>query len=232
MDISNLIDSRNIGLFEEIKSKNNLTFQYSNENNYACCSEGKNSTIFIPKDKPCIDSFTHELLHIYLRTKEVYAGGCLTIQINESKDLEPLFDKEIIDHITNVIDHIKMYPIYISLGFDKTKFLDDFDKPKCTNEEIRNLQIYHSVLHTLKPHFFKLFVGKFFSMKGCPNDNYDYESFYKELDDLDFILLQDLNTFYDEWSSFNIDSNDILDKSYREIMSDLVVAFKVWNMTN
>jgi hypothetical protein len=232
MDLTTLLDKRNAELFEEVSKKCKITFEYSSENNYACYSEGQSSIIYVPKYNQSIESLTHELLHIYLRTKEMYAGGCLTRMINESKELEQLFDKELIDHITNVIDHIKMFPIFISLGFDKEKFIDDFNTPKCTEEEIKRLELYHSVLPNFKPDFFKLFVGKFFSMKGCPNDKYNYEICYKKMDDLDFILLQDLNSFNDEWQSYDINKNDIFDKHYREIMSELVVSFKAWNRTN
>lgn len=232
MDISQFIDERNKIIYEEIKSKININFSLTEKEEYACYSEGKNATIYISKNNISIEAFTHELLHLYLRIKEVYAGGCLKRMVNGSSELNSLFDNELLDHFSNSIDHIKMLPIYLELGFEKKKFISDYAKPKCTQNEINVLQIYSSSLQKLKPDFFKLFTGKYFAMKACPNDKHDYTKYYLNLSDLDSILLQNLEKFYNEWNSFNIYSNNILDKSYHEIVTDLILSFKVWDIAN
>ena len=69
-----------------------------------------------PKNRICADSFTHELLHIYLRSKGVFIGARLKRKLQSSKTLSIIYSEPLLEHLGNCLDHIKMLPIYLELG--------------------------------------------------------------------------------------------------------------------
>ena len=74
VEITKLIDNRNQELWNEIVSKYQVDLQASFNSEYACKSKSNSVTFFVPLNNYCPDSFTHELLHVYIRLKEVYIG--------------------------------------------------------------------------------------------------------------------------------------------------------------
>ena len=71
VDIAKLIDKRNETLWNEIVSKCQFDVQASANAEYACYSKSDAVIFFVPLNNYCPDSFTHELLHVYIRLKEV-----------------------------------------------------------------------------------------------------------------------------------------------------------------
>ncbi len=99
IDITKLVDDRNREIYNQVKESINLSIQISSKGEYLCYSEGKNSTIFIPKKKYNINYFTHELLHAGLRVKHMYAASNFNIQVNQNSKLRALFDERLIEHV-------------------------------------------------------------------------------------------------------------------------------------
>ena len=76
MMIEGLIDNRNSELFKELSKNYEIEVELVHHTNeYGCYSINNSSTIYVPESNICADSFTHELLHIYLRSKEIYIGS-------------------------------------------------------------------------------------------------------------------------------------------------------------
>jgi hypothetical protein len=180
MDTKGLIDSRNIELWTALSKVREISIKREKQNIYSAYSIDNKTTIYVPIDGNDPASFTHELLHVFLRTKKVYIGAGLQISIKESKVLSKIFSDNLIEHIGNCLDHIKMFPLFVNLGYEPDKFLSDYSENKLTNNEIL----------CIKKHFFTRFfkkvlynktaidfyIGKYFAAISCPNTTFDYTS--------------------------------------------------------
>ncbi len=106
MDTNGLIDNRNLELWNSLRMVHDIEIRKEKRPDYLAFSKNSKTIIFVPFDNVDPASFTHELLHIYLRTKKVFIGGGLTVSIKESEKLSRIFSDNLIDHIGNCLDHI------------------------------------------------------------------------------------------------------------------------------
>ena len=107
-DISKLIDERIKSIWDEINSRYDISLQFHNEANYLAYSINKTVIFYIAENNYDKDYFAHELLHIYLSTKQIRIGGYLTLRFRESALLSDIFSQPLIEHIGNTLAHIKM----------------------------------------------------------------------------------------------------------------------------
>ena len=71
VDVFKLTDDRNWDLYNYVRQKINLEVIYTTDSFDSCNIGVKNATIYISIKNPSIESFTHELLHIYFKLKGV-----------------------------------------------------------------------------------------------------------------------------------------------------------------
>lgn len=136
MDTKGLIDHRNSVLWNSLITVHDIEIHIEKRPDYLALSRSGKTNIFIPFDKIDPASFTHELLHIYFRVKEVFIAGALKVSIKASEKLSRIFSDDLIEHIENCLDHIKMLPKFLKLGFGEKDFLSDYYVNKLTDEEI------------------------------------------------------------------------------------------------
>jgi len=224
--LEGLIDNRNKQLFEELKSVHTIDVQFENRNDYSCFSKGNHSTIYIPKFDKKPPSFTHELLHIYLRTKKVFIGAAFKICINDSDVLKNYFDDHLIEHVGNTLDHVKMFPQFIQLGFNQSEFITDFNVDKLTEAQIQTIKTKFEAKWFFKTHkfkqAFKLFIGKYFAVKACPNTSFNYNDKLSRLRDIHPELYDISQTFFDAWAAFDYNDTNQLSGGYHVILYDYI----------
>ena len=107
-----LLDHRNQNLWNEISKDYNISFEDSLSKEYGCFAQNKNVIFYIDKDNLSKSSFTHEMLHVYLRCKDCFISGGLNNTIRQNSILSSMFSQELLEHMGNCLDHIKMLPIY------------------------------------------------------------------------------------------------------------------------
>ena len=224
-----LLDSRNSSLFEELKKNYEIEVELVNHtNDYGCYSINNTSTIYVPKSNICTDSFTHELLHVYLRSKEIFIGARLKRLIQPSRTLSIIYLEPLLEHIGNCLDHIKMLPIYIDLGFDKRKFLVDYESNKCTIQEVDQIKRYWKQGIIYNAQVIEFYLEKYFAAKACPNENIDYENSLKGLNQIDEKLFSINEELIQRWIEMKIDSQDILEDDYKKIVGDYLDKMEDW----
>ena len=81
METYGLIDKRNIDLWETLNKEFEISIVRQNQDTYSVYTRSGKATISIPLDKADCASFTHELLHIYMKKKEVFIGGGLKLSV-------------------------------------------------------------------------------------------------------------------------------------------------------
>lgn len=122
-DISPYLNESSRFLWEQLNSKYKITVRFNDVNEYSIYSEGQNATVLVdPTNKPCVASFTHELLHLLIRSTQTYAGSTIALTVQESPMLRLVMTDNLLQHIGNCLDHAKMLPLYLEMGFERHLF--------------------------------------------------------------------------------------------------------------
>lgn len=212
-----LIDSRNQKLWKKLNETHSISVQLSDCPNYACYSENNESIVYVTENNIDINSFTHELLHIFIRQKEIFIGSSIKLLINGNETLSKVFSNDLIEHFGNCLDHIKMLPIYLELGFDKKKFITDYDVNKCSKSEVQALKNGFKVRGTYYYEFVDYYIGKFIAIKSDPKQHINYPKSLKELKNIDSNLFDILENLINEWVEMPIEKVNIWDDDYHSI---------------
>jgi hypothetical protein len=123
--IENYINSQNRKIWDEIKNQYNFRLIYNpSEYSWASKVDGNFAEIVTPNQNIEFDSFTHELLHIYIDYLGLTPYPDLIHNIKSMNSLGILVvEGQLISHLYNVCSHKKMFPIYKEIGFSEYNFV-------------------------------------------------------------------------------------------------------------
>lgn len=232
MDTNGLLDNRNLGLWNSLIMIHDIGIRKANRPDYLALSESGRTTIFVPHDNINPAYFTHELLHIYLRTKGVFIGGALALSIKESKILSRILSDNLIHHIGNCLDHIKMLPKFLDLGFNESDFLSDYSVNKLTDDDLLKIKRHYMAPITSEKVYnasaVDHFIGKYFAASSCPNRSYDYARQLKKLEIIDPDLFEILETFLIDWKNLDYNDTDPTPGSYNLLLFNFIENLKAW----
>ena len=151
-------------------------------------------------------SFTHELLHIYLSTKKVFISGLNTFN-KGNPNLSRIFSDNLLEHTGNCIEHIKMLPIFLSLGFEENIFYQITPQNKFTAQELEAIKNHFSEYGLYHSSIIDLFIGQYFATKSCPDNSKDYTNQLKELQSINIELYLILDKFLIAWNNFDYNND-------------------------
>ncbi|RXF67735.1 hypothetical protein [Arcticibacter tournemirensis] len=228
IDLNQLIDERNQALWDTLNAHFQIDFQPSANNEYRVYSINDSATFYVPENDHCADSFTHELLHVYLRYKKVFIGAAFINTVNSSKILKNLLNDRLTEHVGNCLDHIKMIDHYDQMGFPREKFITDYDQHKCTPSDLADLKRYYKQNGSYNTEAVNLYIGKFVAMCADFNESFDYEPCFAALDKLDPQLFTVLDQLVSDWEDLDIESDDILTSSYYPLLNTFYEGMKRW----
>lgn len=230
--MKDLIDSRNESLWTELQRRYNITFEKSDNGEYSCFSINDDITFFIVPDNLSKDSFTHEMLHVYLRMKDCYMGAGLKLTIKQSKILSAIMSDKLIEHMGNCLDHIKMLPIYLDMGFNREKFLLDYDTHKCSDNELFSLKANYWQGKKINPKSVDLYIGKLFAIYADPNNSIDYSIQLNALKKIDPMLYQITTDMIEYWNKIKIEDRQLMDDDYHSVLFEYYDNLKKWITKN
>lgn len=232
MDTVGLVDDRNINLWEALNTTYEITIQREKRDTYAAFTQNGKATIYVPLDKRDPASFTHELLHIYLKTKEVYIGGALKLFVTQDPTLSKILSENLLEQIGNCLEHVKMLPKFLEMGFKSQDFISDYSVNKLNQQEIRALKKHFKTRALFKKYYnssaIDLYIGKYFSARACPNKLFNYENGLQELKGIDIELFQILETFNRDWDKYDYNDRDPVTRDYHDFLSDFVNGLIKW----
>lgn len=205
-DIKKLIDTRNQALWRAVSQSHKITLQFHNCDEHAIHYKSSTAIIYIPPDNYSVAAFTHELLHLYLDAKTIYIGACIKLMCRSKNNLSAMLSDALLDHISNTLDHKKMFPVYLKLGFERRDFIKDYDLPKCSDNEIEFIKLFLKPGSTVWEGAADVFIGKFFGIKACPNNTINYTNFLNELKSANSSLFNILDKFWQSWESYDIEA--------------------------
>lgn len=226
IDSSKLIDSRNQDLFEMVCSKFDVTFEPSYNGEHSIFTIQNQITFYIPVGVYSIDSFSHELLHGYIDYYGINITGSFKNTMSSSNLLSKIFDTALAEHITNSIAHTLMLPIFLERGFDRAKFLFDYETFKTEPSFIHKIGKLYKQGNQYNVSAVKNFIGKYFAFKCDPNPAFDYQIELSQLKKIDAQLYRILDDYFSKWSDYDFTNDEF--GLYREINMGLYDSLKPW----
>lgn len=228
IDLKQLADERNEALWDTLNKHFQIDFAPSANNEYRVYSINDSATFYVPANNLCADSFTHELLHVYLRYKKVFIGEAFINTISCSAILKNLLNDRLLEHVGNCLDHIKMFEKYDQMGFRPEKFILDYHQHKCKPSDLADLKRYYKQNGSYNREAINLYIGKFLAMCADFNESFDYETCFEALDKLDPTLFTILDQLVSDWENLDIESDDILESSYYPLLNTFYEGMKRW----
>ena len=211
------LDYRNINIWKELSKALTISVTYHDEKSYGLYRINNSVNIYVPHLPPCKDSFTHELLHLWLDMNDVSVSRTLSSTFKTDQLFKFLFKPELGDHLGNCADHYKMLPLYLNMGFERNKFLQDYDSIKCSDIALTMIEgWYNHEDYPSQQYAVEQYLAIFFSMKACPNPKFDYEESLNRLNKLDSQIYEILETFWVALDNFDVNNADSVFNSYRQ----------------
>ena len=234
MNTKGLIDNKNRSLWSYLSERHKIEVCKGKGVEYSAYSKSGKTIIYVPDDNLDSASFTHELLHVFLRTKDVFIGGGLRRSVMENQSLSKIFSDELIEHVGNCLDHVKMLPEFLKLGYPRETFLTDYYAEKLLDDDITTIKkafktnlIFTKVYHAKAV---DIFIGKFFAAAACPNDYFNYKPRLEKLREIDSELFEILEAFFNSWLAFDYNDTDPITGSYHMILFDFLEGLEKWIM--
>lgn len=230
-----LIDHRNSKLWDELcNSQQEIKIEKSPEPNYAVFSQGSTSIIYVEEGNLNPASFAHELLHIKNSANGIYLNGALIRLRNGSSLIQKMFPQKLMEHIGNCLEHIKMLPEFLEMGYLDEEFISDYHQEKLPDDEIKDInkefKKTKSYTTTYNALAIEYFVAKYFAAKACNNNAFDHEKQLEKLKSVDESLFNILNDFMEKWNNYDFShEGDFLNyDGYNIILFNLIEALETW----
>lgn len=226
--MNELLDHRNLKLWERISKTYKINFENSENDEYSCYTKDDSITFYIGKGELSKDSFTHEMLHIYFKVNNCFIGGGLTNILLYNNRLGKILNSELIEHIGNCFEHIKMFPIYLEMGFEKAKFLKDYSQHKCQKEIIYYLNNNYYSQNEVNLNIVHLFIGTLVAILADPNDDFNYDEELKVFQKLDETLFLTIQSAVNTWGEIEIENTDVTKTNYHDLIFNLEYDLEKW----
>jgi len=228
LEITELIDKRNEKLWNELNKEHSITVELTDKPNYAVYSINNESIVYVTKNNLDIASFTHELLHIDIRLKEIYFGTSFELLVRESAELSGIISKELTEHFGNCMSHILMLPKFIEFGFDKKEFISDYNVNKCTKNEIQDLKDNFKIRGIYNSQAIDFYIGKFIAIKADPKQHINYPKSLSELKKLDSDLYNILDKCVSSWKNMPFVKENLWDDDHGSVSFELYQNLCEW----
>jgi hypothetical protein len=234
LSVEPYLDSNNQELWQTMSQGFNIVIDYSPEGCYGNYHQSNDCTIYVPIGKePDPASFSHELLHLYLSHYKIYIGGAIECLFRERYPHNIIFDKGLYDHITNCLEHIKMLPLYLKLGYPIEKFLLDYYEEKLTFEDLKRLRKgYKSGIFSYKfnRRAVNFYIGQFFAAKADINPTNYYDKLLSDMNQLDTTLYSALDTFWNGWVNYDVEKKrEVWEDDYHVLVDKLADDLSDWS---
>ncbi|MDN3725401.1 hypothetical protein QRD02_13515 [Aequorivita sp. SDUM287046] len=220
-----LIDKRNEDLWHEMNEYFKITLKENSKSGYLTNFSPEEVTIYIDKENMGPAPFTHELLHLYIKQKQTLILEDFSERTEDDHELLHLFSQKVVNHICNCLEHFKMLPMYLGMGFEKDHFTKDFHKQMMDQKDMERITGTYLKNGIYDGKAVQDFMGKFFSMKSSPNKSFDYETYFTALSQLDAPLYGILDRFWDSWLTFKIGNPP---EEYQAMLDTFLGEMREW----
>ena len=166
---------------------------------------------------------------MYVETKENIVCCLITGLIRENDILKLIFSNELIEHVTNCINHVKMLPLFIKMGYHKKNFLADSSLNKCEVKYAQRIKRNFIFFGVYNKTAIDNYIGKYFAMKADISGK-DYSKQLSILSGTDKELYEMLEKFWKKWIKFDIDTTDAIDYWLDDFAGELIESLEEWTL--
>jgi hypothetical protein len=225
MNIEYIFDDKTKLLIQDLKNDFQIEFK-EREIDYCEVYTIKNqATIYYNPKLIDNESIAHELLHIKLKRYNYVIGNHIYFSCLNNSKLQKIFNKFLCDYIGNCLDHFKMYPEYLEMGYSPEGFLKNGLEEKCSLQDIKTLNL--SFLRTFKTKSIELYIGYLISIYADHIDN-NYIEHLILLQEKDSDLFEVISNFWNKWKEFDITNIDAIYNSDIELADSFVTDMEEW----
>lgn len=130
-----------------------------------------------------------------------------------------------------------MLPIFIKMGFRENDFITDYGVNKMDEQDIEILKNNFCIKSSFGDSYFNkiyvdCYIGKYFAIKACPNNSFDYSSGLCALKSINPQLYSILDSFMTEWINFNINDANPTTGGYFSMEYDFTKGLENWILSN
>lgn len=227
-----LLDEHNSELWRYLNERHHIELRRGRRPDYLLYSEGVVSLIDIPDDKADAASFTHQLLHLDLWVKDVYVNSCLIAAVESSSILSGILKRPILEHIANSLEHLKMFPVFIDMGYKAGAFLSDYQTNRLTEHTMRGIKEHfkHRIFFKSIYSSFGIasFITSYFTARSCPAECFDYSRELQQLKSTAPLLYGILERFTEKWNRYDVTTIPSEGSSYELIIYEFVKELELW----
>lgn len=223
-----IIDDRNMSLYNKVTAMINVNvIEYEVAEAMHKHTAGS-STIFMPRTDTTPETFTHELLHAKIAALGYSIYDDIYDLVLSNSKLCQMITTPLVSHIANCLEHLHMHDHYLAMGYDKRKFITDYDLNKCDSEELILIKTHFRVGSIYNAIAIDAYIGRFFSYRCCFNNSHDYTACAATLRTLDVELYLILDNFLSEWQKIDILNSKANMCSHYKIIIKLTNALIKW----
>ena len=222
-----LIDARNSHLWKEMRSVYKIKLKEAGEPGYLTSFDNGKVTIMVDMENLNPHSFTHELLHLYMKPREVNVASDLKSAVNKENILNDIFSDSLLEHMGNCLEHVKMLPLYLASGLRNQLFVRDFHKKVMDKKELWELSKSFYIDGIYSRDAIDKFMGEFFFIKTSNNPEFNYDDYFLGLKNIDSQLYASLLKFWEEWLYFELGNAR---EKYQAMIDRFLGTLKTWKI--
>ena len=218
------LDEQNKLLLEQIREKYSVNFELSNKPYFENYSINNNITIYINPRIYNNSSLAHELLHAWFRSLGLHGSNMIYLSACENKKMSKIFDKKLCDHIGNCMDHCKIFPKFVSMGYDSNDFLSSKGL-QCDIKDVKKLRLVSN--HIYSAIHLNNYIGYLISILAdhLPNNYSEHIDILKNIEpDLYNIVL----SFWEDWLNVDITDSNHITRTDFETINGFILNIESW----
>lgn len=225
LGLNQLLDDRNRKLYQEVSRAAKLELNPTSCKCYGCFSKGPVNRIDIPINQPpSPSSFAHELLHAKLNVKSAHIS--FKLGVSGSVILSKVVSDNLCDHLNNVLQHRKMFPEFLALGYQEGEFLSDAHE--ILLDEVGALNIAADCAKRTSAEI-DFFIGKYMAARCSLFSFHDYSKPLAILRASEPRLTEIMEVLVSSWDAYDPDREGDLDAvSHFEIEYNFLSDLEDW----
>lgn len=219
------LSDKNRALWNQLNQECDITIKPSDEPNFKVNTLNDVYTIYVLDVKDADASFTHELLHIEIKHRGIKFSKYFENKTRENVSLLLLFRLELLEHVTNCLEHSKLINEFVDLGYSRNLYLQNYNSKMVKKRDVEFLKSSFKTKeghHTLS---IDAFIGHSIAMLFDVNPKNNYNNEFRFLKSIDSVLFKHILAFKNDWDTYDInDPND----DYEEIIDFFIDDLTSW----
>ena len=225
--IDRQIDDKNKHLWDEISAQYEIEVISWKRGEYAAEVQDKKVTLFVSDTDVNPALFAHELLHIKLRSENVFFAVFIYKVCENHFVLMNIFNLQNASLMGNLLDHIFMYNEYSGMGYTEDNVAFDYGTDKFTEDEGQMLLKGFSN-SIIKSEVVGYYLTKYVALRALKETGKDYTHAFHVLNSIDSHLFQISKTMMDKLIDLSLNDYKSVSEQYMQIVGEFLVGLESW----